>query len=358
MSKWLGPRIIRGLSQLDIQLFCNGYWIFFHNKKKIMSKPLSLHLHSASSAWHALITDAIYDFVQSLLEKKKIDKCFYIRYNEKGPHIRLRMYGEAEVLEKEVKEAAIAYFEAYFKENPSEFDETERAMAIQQGWLPNNQVVVAEYDPELERFGGKAMMPVVEMAFFSSTMIVLELLKNHEALEYMEVISLSIKLQLTMVHSAGMDLEKARAFFKVYYENWLPVAVEAIAGAENAEQAKPLIVNYFKESYEVNQPAFDQYVQEVWAALESGEFMENEILFAPWAQSNQLVFSTALHLHENKLWDGILPPYLYQADGETSGFEAQYFSILGDLIHLTNNRLGIFNRDEPFIAYVLMKSLK
>ena len=72
--------------------------------------------------WEGFLIKVVQPFVRSVMEKNMAEQFFFIRYWERGPHIRLRFKGEKEPLESKVKPQLESYFRSYFKEKPSQRD--------------------------------------------------------------------------------------------------------------------------------------------------------------------------------------------------------------------------------------------
>ena len=53
--------------------------------------------------WETFITKAVSPFIDKMLEKHLVKRFFFIRYWEKGPHIRLRFQGNKQTIEEKIK---------------------------------------------------------------------------------------------------------------------------------------------------------------------------------------------------------------------------------------------------------------
>ena len=81
-------------------------------------------------------------FACSVMEKNLAEQFFFIRFWERGPHIRLCFKSEKKHPESKVKQ--------------SQRDEPEQIKQLpeDQHWFPNNSVIFIPYEPEIERYGG------------------------------------------------------------------------------------------------------------------------------------------------------------------------------------------------------------
>src|SRR5688572_26222679 len=92
--------------------------------------------------WEGFLKNAVSPFVKNVLEEKLAESYFFIRYWERGPHIRLRFYGDPDVLDTIVKPRLKSYFDDYFIKFSSERFEPEmiRQLPEEQQWFSNNSV--------------------------------------------------------------------------------------------------------------------------------------------------------------------------------------------------------------------------
>ena len=90
--------------------------------------------------WDELLINAVRPFVNEMMNAKLADQYFFIRYWEKGPHIRLRFKGIPEKLNHEIRPRLIRHFENYYNSKPSQRIDPEwtRNLPIDQKWFPNN----------------------------------------------------------------------------------------------------------------------------------------------------------------------------------------------------------------------------
>ena len=78
------------------------------------NKWLAAYLYY-SEPWEKLLSDAVLPFIDTMMAIPGVDHYFFIRYWEKGPHIRLRFKGEKQVLEQKVTPAIIHHLKIILK---------------------------------------------------------------------------------------------------------------------------------------------------------------------------------------------------------------------------------------------------
>ena len=106
-----------------------------------------------TGARETFLTKAVAPFVHTVLTHGWAGQCFFIRYGERGPHIRLRFQGPADLLEHWVKPRFMTFFQQYYTRYPSQRDEPAWVKDLPRDiqWFPNNSVQFLAYEPESER---------------------------------------------------------------------------------------------------------------------------------------------------------------------------------------------------------------
>ena len=85
---------------------------------------LAAYLYYAEP-WVDVLVKGLKPFVQDVLEAGRARQFFFIRYWERGPHIRLRFRGDRVELEEKVRPALVRYFEQYYLDHPSKRNDPE-----------------------------------------------------------------------------------------------------------------------------------------------------------------------------------------------------------------------------------------
>ncbi|MCC3765523.1 thiopeptide-type bacteriocin biosynthesis protein [Glycomyces sp. TRM65418] len=141
-------------------------------------RALHVFCHRGKAAADRLVTATIAPLARSLRAEGLIDRWFFIRYWEGGPHVRVRLAGP----DKERLDRAQAMMRAALETplstepaprlDPVEFYQqfaipADEARALE--WNPDGRVVEAEYLPETDRYGGPdAIGPAEDLFHISS----------------------------------------------------------------------------------------------------------------------------------------------------------------------------------------------
>lgn len=159
----------------------------------------------------------------------KIEKWFFIRYWEGGPHIRIRILNGSEKLIEEIKETAYQFIDKnpsvqsitrdeYYKDN--KFD-GKPVDVNTLSWYEDGQIVEIPYEQELQRYGGEAVMELSETIFCYSSYIVKSILESvgndfNKKLIFAEALSWIEVEEFRKIYGK----ENVNEFLKIYCENW------------------------------------------------------------------------------------------------------------------------------------------
>lgn len=327
------------------------------------SSWLSAHLYY-NEPWETFLLQGVEPFLQTALKTGIAEHYFFVRYWERGPHIRLRIKGEATAIEEVLKPNLLEHFKGYFEANPSTRTEPEYPPEYPEAlyWLPNNTIHLEDYAPELDRYGGAIGVELAEQQFRLSSDIVLYYLQqqaNHS--EYAEQLGVAIRLHLAFAYSLGMDRLTMAAFFNMVFENWLPRAIEVPVNAENRDfilQQMNETVGLFEDSFERQKETLTTFHDELLRDLESGFEFEAKI-FNQWISENRRL---GVELTQAAVANKLAPrrdTYIFDEEiqKQCSDQEILLWNIWADYVHMTNNRLGIFNHDEAYLAYLINRSV-
>jgi lantibiotic biosynthesis dehydratase-like protein len=324
---------------------------------------LSAHLFY-NEPWEEFLVDAVAPYVETVLKNEIAQSFFFVRYWERGPHIRLRFKGESKVLQEVLKPNLIEHFNLYFETNPSSRVEPEYPinLPLKDKWLPNNSIHFKPYLPEFDRYGGRNGMLLSEEQFqLSSTTVLAHFISQADVIAYHEVLGAAIRLHLGFAYSIGLSVSDSVAFFEMIFENWLPSAFDIF---ENNTPEEIIIskmretVALFSKSFEDQKDELITFHKSLLDDLKSGESFDADT-FNIWIKENQrlsLEFSQAAE-------SGALSPrsdlYIISEESSRKLFKDNelLFHIFADFVHMTNNRFGILNQDEAYLAYLMMKSL-
>jgi thiopeptide-type bacteriocin biosynthesis protein len=320
-----------------------------------MQQWLAAYLYYAEP-WTELLLSAVHPFIHETMQLAGVEQYFFIRYWERGPHIRLRFNGDAAVLEETVKPRLAQFFAEYMAQHPSErrAPEWEATLPESDRWLPNNTVQWQAYEPETERYGGEVGILIAERHFQDSSRAILRIMQESTAYSYERALGAGIQLHLGFAYAMGMNLPEAREFYRTIFYGWLPSAYGGYRTditPDERKEAQEAVVKAFEEQFERQKEMLIPFHTTVWEALGEGVEFEQEWL-NDWIHDVQ---ETARDFHAAKERGEITDPmHSASPDVQNNLFGR---SILGSYVHMTNNRLGIRNRDEGYLGYLIMRSL-
>lgn len=282
------------------------------------------------------LTKAVFPYIQKVIQERNPDQFFFIRYFEKGPHIRMRFKLNSDVCD-EVKNDINNFFYNYFSRNPSNRKiKNEDAIALD--WFPNDSVQFIDYEPETERYGGEEGIVIAENQFQQSTEAVMAAMIENESWSYTNALGVAIAMHIAFVKASGYDLNQAKKFFSFVSSAWLPRAVYYYYGINHEDISQDNV----KEILEIFEQRFNQQKEQLvsfhefyWPLFDDEEDIEQEWL-KKWYRDIKFTFTKLIG---SKLTQPI-----------------EY--ILESYVHMTNNRLGLHNIDESYLAFLIQRSLQ
>ncbi len=266
------------------------------------------------------------DFIIKLCEKLdefrqcgRLEKWFFIRYWEGGPHIRVRMLHATNECIEEIKHMAFGYMkhnpsaksvtrEEYYKDNKFDGKPIDSEMLP---WYQDGEIVEIPYEQEIQRYGGKEVMEMSETIFCLSSYLVKNILEStrnsfNQKLIFAEALTLIEVEEYRKVYGRNNITE----FIKIYSENWKSF----LYNTDNEKQ-----IDYF---FKVNSRALNSAI---------------EIL------RNNKDFMHLIELIQDEIWHI-----------SEKGINQDYMDyIIASQIHMTNNRLGA----APIFEYFISKNL-
>ncbi len=308
---------------------------------------LSFYIYYAEP-WESLLIGAVHPLVKKLVDQELITQYFFIRYWEQGPHLRLRLKKSPMTTEANVSKIVVEDLNNFILKYPSKMLMTSEMEEhkLTESWLENNQVTSISYQPETARYGGQAGLPLAEVQFFASSRVVLNELIETPNWSYDIALGAAIKLHIGFIFSTGMTQENAVKFFEKNCRDWLPRAIHN----QDNKLSQERILSQFEKAYSTQKSAIFPYVQGVWEALKTNPSGSGSSSWENWLFINQAVYTNLKLLSESDLLE-------FTTDNH-SGPDSGIWNVLSDFMHMTNNRLGVLNRDEGFLAFMLAKAIK
>ncbi|MBV9772755.1 MAG: thiopeptide-type bacteriocin biosynthesis protein [Gemmatimonadetes bacterium] len=303
---------------------------------------LSGHLfygpHAHPESGDRILLDVVGPFVRRSLERGWISRYFFIRYGELGPHLRLRLCGEARVLEEEVgpalEEQVGSVLSAELRGSPrGELPEgAVRSPVEALVWIP--------YHPEVARYGGPEGVRLAEEFFFRSSEAVLDCLRRLVPGDRAQRLGITLMAQVAALGAFTRDPAEAALLASRLRDEFSAVARPDGGGAELRRR--------FDEGYERQAAALGGRVEAVWEAVGEGAEL-------PAPMDGYLAATTALRdgihalLRERRLRPG---------GAAVEGREEAHRALVPSYVHMNNNRMGVSNNEESFLSHIVQRTLE
>lgn len=314
-----------------------------------------------SEPWDKLLVEAVHPFIKKIMNDALAEQYFFIRYWEKGPHIRLRFFGETETLFKKVKPLLNDFFSEYLKKSPSvdikpgwvdELPEDQR-------WYPNNSVQFIEYEPEVERYGGPYAIVIAEKQFEASSKAVLAIISESADWSYERAMGSAIQLHLAFAFAVSMTLEEVKYFYDLIYRSWFHRAYynyEKNVSEEELKKRSEITLKAFEENFVRQKDFLVATHKTLWNAFKENIEFEQDWL-NEWIADVRNIDEELTRLQEQGKF--IVPQY-YNTPIPSSIRKTMYdkMVVYESYIHMTNNRIGILNRDEAFLGFLIKRSVE
>jgi len=266
-----------------------------------MQSWISFHIHPLETL-DVFLARGVRPFLTEHIWPVQQARAFFIRYeDENGPHIRLRLRGDVDMLRPAVH-----------------------------GWFPGRGIVEEmPYQSEPERFGGEEALNWAEEHFHLSSRVVLDRLNRPYT--YGDAMFDALRMHVITAFAAGWNREKSAWYFENLCAQWIDLFFQpAKEGANGESNWREALRQDFEQSFTPQREELRLAVVELWTALEKGKFDQEQPEWLRWLRGNQL----------------ILPE-----------FGDKLEKSLPSLLHLTNNRLGVTNQDEVYLNYLLWKTI-
>lgn len=252
---------------------------------------------------------------------------FYVRYFDPKPHLRLRLNTNKYT---EITELLIGKLEEFIAEKEDTRFEIEHYDFV-------------HYMAEIERYGGDKMISLAEESFQLSSNVVLSIMQEHDW-NYDHAIGFGIKLHILFFTSANLDPQVKKSILERTYFGWMANFIN-----HNPSLTPELVQEAFSKSYNRQEKKLGLIKKKLMRSLESRFKKENDPLFEWVTGTKKIHEKYTLAVMAEKNIDPGFPPIT--SDDERIG------RIYESTLHMTNNRLGIMNIDESFLAYLLLKLL-
>jgi len=319
---------------------------------------LAAYLYYAEP-WEEFLIRGVQPFIRLVMEKKQAGQFFFIRYWERGPHIRLRFKGDPGQMAANIKPRLESHFNDYFQQNPSKREDPEyvKNLPEEYRWFPNNTVQYIPYGPEVERYGGPTGIIIAEKQFQVSADAVLAIIGESDHWDYDRALGAAIQMHLGFAFALGMDLIETTAFYSHISRMWFArsYGYEENIPEEELKKRQDITWKAFEENFAKQKAVLVPYHETLWNAFTGGIEFEQEWLNC-WVTDMAIIRD---ELKRAQTGGALIIPKWYKPQPVENVPDAnrQLWAILESYVHMTNNRLGILNRDEAYLGYLIRESL-
>lgn len=311
-----------------------------------------------SEPWEEFLVKAVKPYIDVVMQTGVAERFYFQRSWERGPHIKLWFKGNTYILENMLKPNLEEHFLQYFESRPSLLVEPHYPdnFPEEYKWFPNNSVQYFDYEPELDRFGGRLELSLFEKQFEASSSIVLKTIKDKASRwTYNEMVGTAIKLHLSFAYSMGLSITEACEFFKLLSRTWVSRNTKENGVFKGTDHTPDLAaIRSFQKIFELQRKDIVPYHAALWELFKNYRKVEDEA-FVDWFHVNTnlgLELNLALESGKLKTRMNMLADYQFENDEQM-----QLWNFYEEFVRLTNNRLGIYNKNEGFLYYVMAQSL-
>lgn len=313
--------------------------------------------------WDSLdvfLKNAVSPCVDKLREKNAFEQFFFIRYFERGRHIRLRFKTDLTTANEVIKPFIVEFFNNYFEKYPSKRNEPEwvKDLPDEQKWLPNNSIQFIEYEIEEERYGGPRGLEISEEQFCICSETILKAISESKEWNYNKSMGLAIQLMVSFCYSAGLNHQEMIDFFFLYCLGQLFMSIRIFFSTKEDEKYddyREEMLKIFKDNFDKQKEFYTEQIKNILNILSDNiEFEEK--WFGDWIEQNKIVINKLKEAQKENLL--IIPKSFVKNYFPNNDEIYELFYIMYSYIHMTFNRLGIENKDEPFICYIIKESIK
>lgn len=298
--------------------------------------------------WEEFLIKAVKPYTDVVLQTGVAERFYFKRSWERGPNIQLAFKGKPYILANMLRPNLDEHFLQYFESRPSfvkppAYSETYPSNFK---WHPNNSLNYSTKLVDNEDVEAKFEMELFAPQSEASSNLVLQTLKQKgNRWTYNEMLSAAIKMHLGFSYAMGMDLEESLAFFEFLYNNWF----QSTYGVNQEEGVRAEAS--FKKIFNFQRKDMVPYHSALWELLKNYERMEDRT-FVDWVNINA---NTAVELNfavENRRLSRF-PNSKYSTSSIPTAW--RYYE---SLVQATNNRLGIFNKNEGFVLFLIAESMQ
>ncbi|GIV97939.1 MAG: lantibiotic biosynthesis protein [Herpetosiphonaceae bacterium] len=267
-----------------------------------------------------LVLNVVQPVAHTLLEQGAIAGYFYILYAEGGPHVRFRMQGEHEQLEGIVRPLLERAIPEAFQQIEQIPLQPGRSSPLEGAPRPFPSFEYDTYEPEYEKYGGKAGMSISERHFQDSSEAAIAVIAGEHRRQLRRQQAALLLIEALLDQAAG-EIPQRAAFYARCRDYW--VTMTAPSSEQQAEW-----YTYFDQRYSAAQATLARQMQ--------------------GAPAEPLV-SIVTHFREQT---GQTLGDLLRLEGQGL-LETPIPMIVQSYIHMLCNRMGITILEEAFLLHLL-----
>jgi thiopeptide-type bacteriocin biosynthesis protein len=290
-----------------------------------------------TEACDEVVLEAVEPFVRLCQARGWIGAWFFIRYTENGQHhVRLRVHGAPEVLERDVTPALRGHLAALF---PGVVE------GVPDGSSPLSAPGVTHhaavpYEPETDRYGGPEGVRLAEALFHRSSEAALALLGRTRPGARSSRLGKALLAAVVLVHAFHESPAEGSDFLRTYETVYLRM----LAGDGERRAAW---LEAFTEGYQQQAGGLGAQVAECWRRLDAGDPLSPEL--DRYRDDVREIRTSFQGLHEaGRLASGGAP---------LRAWRDAVLAIVPSYLHMMNNRLGINLQEEAYVAHLVRRAL-
>ena len=249
----------------------------------------------------------LYRLIHYLEKQQELHHYFFIRYAEGGPHLRVRLFVDVNHTSK-VRSLVMLL--------------ADRASLVK-------QVEIVDYQPEVDRYGGLEHIGYAPYIFHISSETIFAYLADKKFYRIPNRLHIAFGLHYLFLKAMNCAPEEITSVLQDFIKQWLPMIYRKPLSKDETDN----LYMSFKKSFLPQQAIFKQVLRHLIDQAEVSNFN-----------------------------DAVLTSYYIQ----TKCYAAHYqklstekrSTIFNSFMHMTNNRLGIPNMEEAFVAYLLLQTLQ
>lgn len=312
-----------------------------------------------------LLIECIKPLIDELRSRDLIERWFFIRYWQEGPHLRFRVKPRPEAFDQ-VRQMVNEQVAAFLEVRPALYEMKSeivggiyKDMFLMEGteeeWnelygddgmplRPSNSTSVEVYEPEYIKYGGPNGIEISEQHFEDSSDLVLTLLDTTNAHVRSVLFGLALQIMVVTIATFLPKMTDQLEFLKAYQAFW-----------DTMMQQAPKTDQY-DSNFEKMGESLDKQIPGIIQLVAGDRQEELPSFLSDWGVK---VRRTRDNLDKATREGKIL--LISREDGTRRVADEENrarWSLLIPYIHMTNNRIGISIPEETYLSYLLQRHLE